>query len=54
VADTWQQLFDDPLLNTFGASFSYGFSNNNPTVDDLRLAEVCKVTYSHCRSLYKS
>jgi hypothetical protein len=32
VANKWQQLFDDPLVNTFGAIHPYCGSNNNPTV----------------------
>jgi hypothetical protein len=32
VANTWQQLFDDPLVNTFADICSYCGSSNNPTV----------------------
>jgi hypothetical protein len=32
AANTWQQLFDDPLVNTFGAIHSYCGSSNNPIV----------------------
>jgi hypothetical protein len=31
-ANTWQQLFDDPLVNTSGAICSYCGSSNNPNV----------------------
>jgi hypothetical protein len=32
AVNTWQQLFDDPLVNTSGAICLYCGSNNNPTM----------------------